>query len=309
MCYRYAWAQKRTHPTPQLIEKVLNTELTWCKLEKMLTPLSLKLSISLSAAVLYFLSAFCPPRLARLIALGTCFAWALHASALWLDIFAPGSLRLGFAMMLSSALWLSVAAYWLENRNFALDSLRILMLPCAAAACLLPTLFPGTQVLLENKSALFGWHIVIAILAYSSLTIAAFHAVLMALQESRLHLRPSAESRNWLGAALDKLPALLTMEKLLFRLIAFGFLLLSLTVLSGIVFSEHLFGRAMRWDHKTVFTLMSWALFGVLLVGRYWRGWRGKTALGFTLAGFAMLLLGYVGSRFVLEVILHRGAA
>jgi ABC-type uncharacterized transport system permease subunit len=132
--------------------------------------------------------------------------------------------------------------------------------------------------------------------------------VLMALQESRLHLRPSVDSRNWLGAALDKLPALLTMEKLLFRLIAFGFLLLSLTVLSGIVFSEQLFGRAMRWDHKTVFTLMSWALFGVLLAGRYWRGWRGKTALGFTLAGFAMLLLGYVGSRFVLEVILHRGA-
>jgi ABC-type uncharacterized transport system permease subunit len=279
----------------------------------MLTPLfnsfvfSVSFGISLTAALLYLLTAFFPSRLAGLIAAGTAVAWLLHAIALWLEVFAPGSLRLGFAMMLSCALWLSVAAYWLENRNFALDSLRILMLPCAAVATLLPNLFPGSQVLLDNKSALFGMHIVIAILAYSSLTIAAFHAVLMALQESRLHLRPGTESGNWLGIALDKLPALLTMEKLLFRLIAFGFLLLSLTVISGIFFSEQLFGRAMRWDHKTIFTLMSWLLFGVLLAGRFWRGWRGKTALGFTLAGFATLLLGYVGSRFVLEVILHRG--
>jgi ABC-type uncharacterized transport system permease subunit len=99
------------------------------------------------------------------------------------------------------------------------------------------------------------------------------------------------------------------MEKLLFRLIGFGFVLLSLTVLSGIVFSEQLFGRALRWDHKSVFTLLSWALFALLLAGRHWRGWRGKTALSFTLAGFATLLLAYVGSRFVLEVVLHKALA
>src|SRR3569623_2687772 len=97
------------------------------------------------------------------------------------------------------------------------------------------------------------------------------------------------------------------MEKLLFRLIAFGGALLSLTVLSGVVFSEQLFGRPFKWEHKTVFTLLSWALFGLLLAGRKWRGWRGKTALSFTLSGFATLLLAYVGSRFVLVVVLHRG--
>jgi len=102
---------------------------------------------------------------------------------------------------------------------------------------------------------------------------------------------------------------LLTMERLLFRMIAFGFALLTLTVLSGIVFSEELFGRPMTWDHKTIFTLLSWLLFGLLLAGRYWRGWRGKTALTFTLSGFATLLLAYVGSRFVLEVVLHRSLA
>ena len=146
-----------------------------------------------------------------------------------------------------------------------------------------------------------------AVLAYSTLTIAAFHAVLMALQESRLHTR--AAGASWLGGALDQLPALLTMEKLLFRLIWIGFVLLSLTVLSGIVFSEELFGRPLKWDHKSVFALLSWLLFAALLAGRRWRGWRGKTALRFTLAGFATLVLAYVGSRFVLEVILHRALA
>ena len=97
------------------------------------------------------------------------------------------------------------------------------------------------------------------------------------------------------------------MEKLLFRMIGFGFVLLSLTVLSGIVFSEQLFGQALKWDHKSVFTLASWLLFACLLAGRHLRGWRGKTALSFTLAGFATLLLAYVGSRFVFEVVLHRG--
>jgi ABC-type uncharacterized transport system permease subunit len=99
---------------------------------------------------------------------------------------------------------------------------------------------------------------------------------------------------------------LLTMEKLLFRMITLGFVLLTLTLLSGVVFSEQLFGTVVRWDHKTIFSLLSWLLFGTLLAGRKWQGWRGKTALKFTLFGFAILLFAYIGSRFVLEVILHR---
>ena len=99
------------------------------------------------------------------------------------------------------------------------------------------------------------------------------------------------------------------MERLLFRLIGFGFVLLTLTVLSGVFFSEELFGKAFKLEHKTVFTMLSWVLFGVLLAGRQWRGWRGKTALSFTLTGFTTLLLAYVGSRFVMEVLLHRGLA
>jgi ABC-type uncharacterized transport system permease subunit len=264
-------------------------------------------TLFIAAAILYAVCALLPARRGAVLSGATALAWALHGAALWPDMLAHGALRVGFAFMLSAALWISVAAWWIENRNFALDGMRRMVMPCAALAALLPPLFPGSLISLSEQAQTpaFGWHVVVAIMAYSTLTIAAFHAVLMALQESRLHTRNA--KKGWLGVAIDQLPALLTMEKLLFRMIGIGFVLLSLTVLSGIVFSEQLFGRALRWDHKNVFTLLSWLLFAALLAGRRWRGWRGKTALRFTLAGFATLALAYVGSRFVFEVVLHRG--
>jgi ABC-type uncharacterized transport system permease subunit len=220
-------------------------------------------------------------------------------------VITPDALRLGFAVMLSAALWMTVAAYWIENLNLSVDGLRRLVLPVAAIVIALPALFPGTLISIAGKSPWFAWHIAVAILAYGSLTIAAFHALLMAVQESRLHSSPN--STSWLSAIVDRLPPLLKMERLLFRIIGFGFVLLTMTVISGVFFSEVLFGTPVKFEHKTLFTMMSWALFGVLLAGRHWRGWRGKTALSFTLMGFATLLLAYVGSRFVMEVILHRG--
>jgi ABC-type uncharacterized transport system permease subunit len=262
-------------------------------------------TLFIAAAILYAVCALLPSPRGAVISGVTALAWVMHGAALWPDMLANGTLRVGFAFMLSVALWISVAAWWIENRNLALDGMRRLIMPCAAVASLLPPLFPGSLMPVEAQTPAFGWHVAVAVMAYSTLTIAAFHAVLMALQETRLHARSA--KKGWLGAAIDQLPALLTMEKLLFRMIGIGFVLLSLTVLSGIVFSEQLFGRALRWDHKNVFALLSWLLFAALLAGRRWRGWRGKTALRFTLAGFATLALAYVGSRFVFEVVLHRG--
>jgi ABC-type uncharacterized transport system permease subunit len=262
-------------------------------------------TLFIAAAILYAVCALLPARRGGVVSGAALLAWALHGAALWPDMLANGTLRVGFAFMLSAALWISVAVWWFENRNFALDGMRRMVMPCAAVAALLPPLFPGSLMPAQAQTPAFGWHVVVAIMAFSTLTIAAFHAVLMALQETRLHTRSA--KKGWLGAAIDQLPALLTMEKLLFRMIGIGFVLLSLTVLSGIVFSEQLFGRPLRWDHKNVFALLSWLLFAALLAGRRWRGWRGKTALRFTLAGFATLALAYVGSRFVFEVVLRRG--
>ena len=135
----------------------------------------------------------------------------------------------------------------------------------------------------------------------------------MALAERSLHKRRPFTQGAGPGALigplagpLSGLPPLLTLERLLFRLIGLAFGLLTLTLVTGLAFSESLFGRALRFDHKTLFAILSWLTFAILLVGRYAYGWRGRTALRFTLLGFVMLLLAYVGSRFVLEVILHR---
>jgi ABC-type uncharacterized transport system permease subunit len=102
------------------------------------------------------------------------------------------------------------------------------------------------------------------------------------------------------------MPPLLTMEKLLFRIIWAGFILLTLTLASGVIFSEELFGKAARLNHKTVFGVLSWIIFAALLGGRQVYGWRGRVAVRWTLAGFLMLVLAYIGSKFVLEVILGR---
>jgi len=104
----------------------------------------------------------------------------------------------------------------------------------------------------------------------------------------------------------NSLPPLLTMEKLLFRMLLVGFVLLTLTVGSGVFFSEALFGKPLTIDHKTLFAFASWGIFATLLIGRHAWGWRGKRALRLTLVGFALLVLAYVGSRFVAEVILGR---
>lgn len=265
-------------------------------------------ALSVAAAVLYALSAALPTTRQFAIALTVASGWLLHGAALWSGAIEAMTVRIGFAVMLSATLWICVAGYWIENRKLPLDGLRILVLPVAAAAAVLPLLFPGTVIVSPQSSPWFSWHIAISVLAYSFLTIAAFHAVLMAFQESRLHRHETTGHRTWLTEMLDRLPPLLAMERLLFRLVASGFLLLTLTVLSGIAFSEQIFGRPFSWDHKIVFALLSWSLFGLLLAGRRWQGWRGRTALGFTLTGFATLLLAYVGSRFVMEVILHRSA-
>ncbi len=265
--------------------------------------------LSFLAAALYLACALIPVARRQLVSVLTVVAWLLHGGSLWLTVFSSDALRVGFSIMLSAALWISVLVYWLENRNFSLEGLKILLLPNAAVMAVLPVFFPGSLITLEGKTVMFPWHLGVALLAYSTLTIAAFHAMVMTIQDAHLHKLRSDQEKNWLYSAIERLPALMTMEKVLFRLVFIGFILLTLTVLSGVIFSEQILGVAFKWDHKTLLSLLSWALFGILLAGRRWRGWRGKTVLSFTLGGFLTLLLAYVGSRFVLEVLLHRSLA
>jgi ABC-type uncharacterized transport system permease subunit len=230
-------------------------------------------------------------------------AWLLHGAVLFASVFEGDGLNFGIGNALSMVMWLTVGIYWLANFYYRLDVVNSLVLAAAAVCVMLALLLPAGRQL-NYVAPAFKWHLVISMLAYSLFTIAALHAVLILLQEKRLHNAPGHRAAS---SATRNLPPLIAMETLLFRILWAGFILLTATVLSGIFFSEELFGKALDLrKHKTVFALVSWLIFAALLLGRQLYGWRGRIAVRFTLAGFAALVFAYVGSKFVMEVILQR---
>jgi ABC-type uncharacterized transport system permease subunit len=223
----------------------------------------------------------------------------LHTWLLYRMVFGPDGIYLGVGTAISVIIWLTVAIYWLGSFFYRLQGLQVFILGAAAGLVLLPALLPSVHPLSHTELAAFRLHLLISLLAYSLFTIASLQALMMAVLERRLH-------GGALPAYLQSLPPLLTMERLLFRIITAGFLLLTLTLGSGMLFSEELFGRPLQFTHKVVFGVLAWLIFAALLAGRQLYGWRGRVALRWTLAGFLALVLAYIGSKFVLEVILQR---
>jgi ABC-type uncharacterized transport system permease subunit len=223
----------------------------------------------------------------------------LHTALLAQSMFGGSGLYLGVGDAVSAIVWLTVLIYWLGNFFYRLEGLQALVTPVAAAAALLPAIFPSARPLPNTDFIAFKFHLLISMLAYSFFTIASLHVLLMALLERRLH-------DGTLPQILQRLPPLLAMETMLFRMIWAGFILLTLTLASGVIYSEELFGKPAQFTHKTVFGVLSWVIFAALLSGRHVYGWRGRVAVRWTLAGFLTLVLAYVGSKFVLEVLLGR---
>ncbi|HEY4698323.1 MAG TPA: cytochrome c biogenesis protein CcsA [Gallionella sp.] len=224
---------------------------------------------------------------------------ALHGYLLAQDVFAGGGFNLSMTNALSMIIWLTLMVYWIARFFYPIGGLQALVLPLAAVIVLLPEFFP-TAHQLENTGLLaFKAHITAAMLAYSLFTIAMLHAVLISQVESRLH-------HAMMPRVLQSLPPLMTMENLLFRMIGIGFVLLTLTLASGVVFSEQIFGKVWQFNHKVLFGFVSWGVFAVLLWGHHFYGWRGRIAVRWTVSGFVFLLLAYLGSKFVLEVLLQR---
>lgn len=226
----------------------------------------------------------------------------LHGLILYQSIFIETGLSFGVGNAISSIVWLTALIYWSSGFFSRLQELQNLIAPIAlvaAIAVLLPLALPSLRPLENTELPAFKAHLLIAMLAYSLLTIAALHAILMTIVEYRLH-HPA------MSPILTNLPPLLVMEKILFRIIWTGFLLLTMTLLSGIIFSQEVFGQSVTFSHKTLFGFISWGVFAALLIGRQFYGWRGRTAIRWTLAGFIILLLAYIGSKFVLEIILDR---
>jgi len=228
-------------------------------------------------------------------------ALVLHGALLYNRVLSPEGLDLGVANAISMLVWLTVLIYWLASLAFeGLSGMLGMMSPVAFVAVALMAVVPTHHYVNYGGDSLFVLHFGVAMLAYSLFIVATVHALVMLAEEKWLH-------RGVMPPFLRTLPPLLVMEALLFRILLAAFVLLTLTVVSGVFFSEQLFGKPFEFNHKTVFAIVSWFIFGGLLAGHHLRGWRGRTAVYWTLAGFTALLLAYVGSKAVLEIILKRG--
>lgn len=220
-----------------------------------------------------------------------------HAFVLYHFVSAPAGLNLGFFHVLSLTAWMIAVLVLLSSFNLPTENLGIAVYPLAAAAVLLQLLLPQYSTLIATESAGMELHILLSIISASLFTIAAVQAGLLAIQDRHLRNRHP-------GGFIRALPALETMETLLFRIIGIGYVLLSLALVSGATFLENIF--AQHLVHKTVLSIAAWAVFAILLWGRWRHGWRGRTAIRWTLGGFTALLLAYFGSKLVQQLILGR---
>jgi ABC-type uncharacterized transport system permease subunit len=227
-------------------------------------------------------------------------AIVVHAYALGVALFGGDALNIGFSHAVSLIVWLTVLSYVVLGNDPRLTRLAGLYLaPLATVIALLPALLPAHRIVSYGAAWAFRAHFIVAILAYALFTVAALHALLMLFLEKQLQ-------RGTVLSAEQHLPPLLRVEKLLFQLLSVAFVLLTATLITGVFFSEETFGKPFQINHKTVFAVASWVIFGGLLVGHWKFGWRGKLAVRWTLIGFVLLLLSYVGSKFVIEILLKR---
>jgi ABC-type uncharacterized transport system permease subunit len=236
-----------------------------------------------------------PPRSAGLTAMAV--GLVLHALLVYQDTFTPSGLNLGFFHVGSLSALVIVLLLLASSLGKPVENLGLVLLPMAILTIFLELRFSTTRLLGEEAPSGLTVHVLISILAYSVLSLAAVQSLLLAIQNNHLRNRHP-------GGFIRALPPLQTMETLLFEMIGVGFFLLSLALVTGFMFLENIF--AQHLVHKTVLGIASWVVFGTLLWGRFRFGWRGRTAIIWTLSGFVVLMLAYFGSKAVLELILQR---
>ena len=243
------------------------------------------------------------PRPARLCAVALIGGWLLHLVLLIIDISGfgqavPGA-RLGFGPVLSMTVWLVIAVHTVESRLVPLPAVRQLLAVAGGMVVLLAAAFPGEAR--HYTSALAPLHFALGVGCYGLFGAAVLHAIMLDAAERRMR------AGGGLGASRGRAVGmpLLQLERLTFRFVQAGFAALTATLALGIATQGQ-----WRWgDHKAVFSVLAWGVIAALLVGRHRRGWRGRRATRWLYVGAALLLLAYVGSRFVFEVLLGRAPA
>lgn len=228
-------------------------------------------------------------------------AFVLHLLLLIIDLGGvargAGGMRWGFGPVLSMTVWLMIAVHTVESRLLPLPTVRAALALAGIGGVVAAQLFPGDPR--QASTALAPLHFALGVGSYGLFAVAVLHAALLDRAERRLR-NSHAVAGAGTGVSRPGMP-LLQLERLTFRLVEAGFVVLTLTLLLGALTAAH-----WRWDHKTVFSLLAWGVIAALLLGRHRRGWRGRQATRWLYVGAALLLLAYAGSRFVLGVILGR---
>jgi len=246
-----------------------------------------------AAAAVYGLSALGRPAGAARMQL---LALVLHGLAIAVglgrEIDAGQGIRFGFAPVLSLTVWLVLVVHFAESRLMPIAGLRRVFSVAGAASVLVALAFPG-EVIAVVHTPYAPVHWALGIAAYALFGVAVVHAAMLDAADRQLRQKDAAV--GMLGVPL------LSLERLTFNFVEAGFVVLTLAIVLGLT----TLGR-WSWDHKTVLSLASWATFAALIVGRRTRGWRGRQATRWVYTGAALMLLAYVGSRFVFEVVLQR---
>ncbi|MGB1543860.1 MAG: cytochrome C assembly family protein [Spongiibacter marinus] len=262
----------------------------------------MNIASSLIAVLLYFFATGAQARRLRLgngqqLSRGAlCFgaiAITAHFVAAVSAIATPMGADLGLSQLFSLLTGLICAITLGASLRRPIHNLLLALFPLAILAITLELLLPGQQVGEKHSAGMYS-HIILSILAYSMLTIAAVQALVLASQDRMLR-------QHQLRGLPSFMPPLQTMESMLFELVAASFLLLTAAIGTGVVFVDDLLGQNLA--HKTLFSIMAWLLLGVLIGGRLALGWRGRTAIRWTLWAFAFLLLGYLGTKIALSLI------
>jgi len=209
------------------------------------------------------------------------------------DFWTSEGIVFGLANSASFVAWLIAILLFLSSISKPVHALGILVYPLTAITLIFSVAFPDTTGKVIPMS--LASHVFLSITAYALLALAVCQSVLLKIQEKHLHARE-------INGFINKLPPLQTMERLLFQSLRIGFYLLTLSLATGFIFIDDFF--AQHLIHKTVLSLMAWVIFATLIFGRRLFGWRGKQAITATQVGFAILVLAYFGSKFVLERLL-----
>lgn len=222
-----------------------------------------------------------------------------HGLNLASALFSGPTVDFSLGNALSLASWVVVVLFLIALARQPLATLALIVVPFALVSVLADRFWSGPPMQLAESDGSGVLHTLISVVAYGLLALAFCHAVVLLLQERHLQQRRP-------GGFFHSLPPLETMERILFQLIALGFFLLTIALVSGGIFSARLFGRAILFNHHVILSIVAWLAFGTLLAGRVLLGWRGRLASFWTVGSFLVLALAYFGSRFVLEVVLGR---